>query len=297
MKREVEFVVPKRLDGCVLRDVMRREFGISAKQITRMKQHAGSICCNGEPVFVIHRVNTGDRLKLVLEENAKSETIVPTHGEITVRFENQDILVVEKPAGLAVHPAPGDREKTLANYVVWHYQNLGEQIVYRPVNRLDRGTSGLMVIAKNAYSHTALVRDLHTDAFVREYFAVVHGLLPQTEGTVNAPIARAKGSVLRREVSQNGAAAITHYRVEKTVDNLSLVRLRLDTGRTHQIRVHMAYLGCPLVGDFLYGTESDQIGRCALHSTRIALTLPLSDERIDLTSDLPNDMKKLLERE
>lgn len=297
MKREIEFVVPARLDGCVLRDVLRRELGFSAKQLTRMKQHEGAICCNSVPVYVIHRVHTGDRLHLILEEDMASETIVPKQGKLDIRFENQDVLILEKPAGLAVHPAPGDRENTLGNFVVWHYQSQGESIVYRPVNRLDRGTSGLMVIAKNAHSHAALAQQLHSETFVREYLAVVEGSLTDAEGIVSAPIARVEGSVLRREVSSHGAKAVTHYHVEKTVNGRSLVRLRLETGRTHQIRVHMSYLGCPLVGDFLYGKESNEISRCALHSARLILQLPFSNECVELESPLPSDMRKLLKEE
>lgn len=296
MRRELEFTVPSRLDGCFLRDVMKRELGISSKQITRMKQREGAILCNGVPVYVIHRVCTGDNLRFLIEDNAGADGIVATQGEVDIRFENSDILIVEKPAGLAVHPAPGDREHTLGNFVVWHYGQLGEQFTYRPVNRLDRGTSGLMVIAKNAYAHASLAREMHTMRFEREYLAVTEGIPSQTKGTVCAPIARAEGSTIRREVSSIGADAVTHYRVEKTAGGRALVRLRLETGRTHQIRVHMAYLGCPLVGDFLYGKESQEIPRCALHSAKLKLILPLSGETVELESELPQDMANLLKR-
>ncbi len=297
MKRELEYTVPARLDGCVLRDVMKRELGFSSKQISRMKKREGAICQNGESVYVISKVKTGDVLRFVLEEDSEHESIVPSTGEFPIRFENSDVLVVDKPAGLAVHPAPGDREQTLGNFVVGHYLALGESIVYRPVNRLDRGTSGLMVIAKNAYSHALLARQMHSDAFVREYLAVTEGCPSPQEGTIVAPISREEGSVLRRTVSPDGAEAITHYHVENSENGRSLVRLRLDTGRTHQIRVHMAHIGCPLVGDFLYGQESEEIPRCALHSAYLSFCLPFSGERIELTSPIPDDMKQLLERE
>jgi len=297
MKREFEYTVPEHLDRCVLRDVMKRELGFSSKQITRMKQKIGAISQNGEPVYVIARVKTGDVLRFVLEEDQERNSIVASEGEFSIRFENSDVLVVDKPAGLAVHPAPGDREQTLGNFVVGYFRSRGEQIVYRPVNRLDRGTSGLMVIAKNAYSHAFLAQQLHSDAFVREYLAITEGCPVPPEGTVNAPIARENGSVLKRAVSQDGAEAVTHYCVEQIGDPYSLVRLRLDTGRTHQIRVHMAHLECPLVGDFLYGHESNEISRCALHSAYLAFRLPFSEERIELISPLPEDMRKLLERE
>ena len=296
MKREYEYTVPERLDGCVLRDVMKRELGFSSKQIIRMKKQDGAICQNGTSVYVIERVKTGDILHFVLEEDPEHESIVPSKGEFSICFENSDVLVVDKPAGLAVHPAPGDRKHTLGNYVVGYYQARGEQIVYRPVNRLDRGTSGLMVIAKNAYSHAALANQLHSDAFVREYLALCEGVPNPRQGTVEAPIAREEKSVLRRMVAQDGAKAITHYRLEVENNGRSLVRLHLETGRTHQIRVHMSHIGCPLIGDFLYGQESEEISRCALHSAYLSFCLPFSGERIELISPLPDDMKKLLER-
>lgn len=296
MKRELQFVVPPRLDGSLLRDVMKRELGISSKQITRMKQNTGAILCNGQPVCVIHRVCTGDDLRFFIEDDPMPEGIVATKGEVDIRFENSDILIVEKPAGLAVHPAPGDRENTLGNFVVWHYKQQGEQFTYRPVNRLDRGTSGLMVVAKNAYAHAALAREMHTARFVREYLAVTAGVPSQSDGTIRAPIARAEGSTIRREVSLTGADAVTHYRVETVSRGRALVRLRLETGRTHQIRVHMAHLGCPLVGDFLYGQESGEISRCALHSAKLKLILPVTGETVELESGLPQDMANLLKR-
>ncbi|MBE6915939.1 MAG: RluA family pseudouridine synthase [Ruminococcaceae bacterium] len=296
MKRELTFVVPSRLDGALLRDVMKREIGISSKQLARMKQHTGAILCNGEPVYVIHRVCTGDELRFLIEDDSEADGIVATQGEVDIRFENSDILIVEKPAGLAVHPAPGDREHTLGNFVVWHYEQLGEQFTYRPVNRLDRGTSGLMVIAKNAYAHASLAREMHTARFEREYLAVTEGVPIQIEGTVCAPIARAEGSTIRREVSKSGADAVTHYRVEETFGGRALVRLRLETGRTHQIRVHMAHLSCPLVGDFLYGQESEEIPRCALHSAKLKLILPVTGDTLEVESDLPQDMANLLKR-
>lgn len=294
MTREILYTVPERLDGHLLRDLMKRELGFSAKQITRMKQCPGAIQCNGNYVYVIHRVQTGDRLRFLLEDVVKTQSIIPTQGTVDIRFENQDLLVVHKPAGLAVHPAPGDRENTLGNYVVWHYRTLGEEFVYRPVNRLDRGTSGLMIIAKNAYTHAALAREMHSTRFLREYLAVTEGTPKDAAGTVDAPIARAENSVLRREVAEHGAKAVTHYRVEKVANGRSLVRLTLETGRTHQIRVHMAHMGCPLVGDFLYGKESNEISRAALHSAKLQFYLPNSDTLVALESPLPSDMEKLL---
>lgn len=297
MSRELTYTVPERLDGCLLRDLMKRELGFSVKQITRMKQNPGAIQCNETPVYVIHQVKTGDFLRFLLEDVAKSQRIVPTQGEIDIRFENQDLLVVHKPAGLAVHPAPGDRENTLGNFVAWHYRAEREAFVYRPVNRLDRGTSGLMVIAKNAYTHAALAREMHSALFLREYLAVAEGIPDVAEGTIDAPIARAEGSVLKREVAEHGAKAVTHYRVEKVVNGRSLVRLTLETGRTHQIRVHMAHIGCPLVGDFLYGEESNEISRAALHSAKLQFCPPNSDTFLTLEAPIPSDMEKLLKKD
>ena len=282
-------------EGRLLRDLLRRELNISAKLLARIKRIPNGILCNHQPVFVNMRVHAGDELQIVLEqENGGERKLIPTPGELLICYEDADILVVDKPAGLPVHPGIGNRTHSLGNIVIWHYAQRGEPFVYRPVNRLDSGTSGIMVIAKNSYSHTALTQQLHTGDFTREYLAIVHGAVEADTGTIWGPIQRREGSVLAREVHPEGARACTHFHVIERLDRWSLIRLRLETGRTHQIRVHMAWIGHPLAGDFLYGVEEPEyIARCALHSAALELKLPLTHERLHLEASAPEDMEKL----
>ena len=292
MRREISYVVPPERDGVLLRDILRREIKISAALLRRMKQSETAILKNGIPAFVTVPVKTGDVLSLILEEEEESVGVVPTQGELDIYFENEDVLVVSKPGDMSVHPSHGHFTTSLANIVVYHYNQLGRKFVFRPVNRLDRGTSGLMAIAKNAYAHAFFTEKIKDGSFVREYVAICEGIPNDRIGTIDAPIARRDGSTIEREVSENGKRAVTHYEVLETRGNRSLVKLCLETGRTHQIRVHMAHIGCPLVGDFLYGAELSDFPRVALHSVSLKTPLPFSDQVISLCSELPDDMRK-----
>lgn len=290
MRREVEYVVPENRDGVLLREILRREVGISAGLLRRMKQMEGSILKNDVPAFVTVPVKAGDVLKLVLEEERGSDGVVPTEGTLDIYYENEDVLVVSKPGDMSVHPSHGHFTTSLANIVVYHYNSLGHQFVFRPVNRLDRGTSGLMAIAKNAYAHAFFTDMMKEGRFTREYLAICEGVPFEARGTINAPIARREGSAIEREVSSDGKRAITHYEVLEVYKGRALVKLRLETGRTHQIRVHMAHIGCPLVGDFLYGAEEGDFSRVALHSATLKTPLPFCNKTIELKSDMPQDM-------
>ncbi len=215
--------------------------------------------------------------------------------ELDIRFEDEHLLVLNKPAPLAVIPSSlSPVEATLANGLA-HY--LGPGFSFHPVNRLDRGTTGLMAVAKNGYVHDRLRRQLHTDAFRREYLAVCVGTPDPPEGRVDLPIARAPGSALKRQVDPAGKPAATNYRVLEIRSPFSLVALTPRTGRTHQIRVHMAALGCPLAGDWLYGTEDrNLIARPALHAARLELLHPVTGQALSLSAPPPADMTTLLER-
>lgn len=296
MRRLYRYIVKETQDRMILRDILRRELHISASLLKRMKLREGAILLNGMSSFVNVSVHAGDIIEVQLEdENRLSENVVPTKGALDIRFENEDVLVVSKPGNMPVHPSQGNYENSLGNIVVWHYGEQGERIVYRPVNRLDRGTSGLMVIAKNAYAHAFLGEQLHSECFLREYLAVVHGEMRLGCGMVDAPITRKEGSTIERMVDVNGKRAVTHFNVLENVNGFSLVRLRLETGRTHQIRVHMAYIGHPLVGDFLYGDEKGELlGRTALHSAYIRFVLPFDGKTVELKDPLPQELGELI---
>lgn len=296
MERIVERRITAEEDGRLLRDILRHGMGISAKLLSRIKQMPDGIMLNGERVFVNVRVSAGDFLRVVLEKDDSQCMLIPQPGEVDIRYEDEDFLVINKPAGMPVQPAIGSNIGSLGNIVVWHYAERGERMVFRPVNRLDSGTSGVMVVAKNSRAHSALVEKLHTGEFEREYLAVVHGV-PDENGTVDAPIERQDGSVIKRCVRPDGKPAVTHYRVESSSDEFSLVRLKLESGRTHQIRVHMSYIGHSLVGDFLYGKEEPElISRCALHSERLSFKHPFCEKTIFVQAELPQDMQNLIQK-
>ena len=291
----LELVVTAEQDGRDVRSLLRRELGLSAALIGRLKRTESGLTLNGTRVFTSAVVRTGDRLAVDLGAAERPMVVEPVPMELDISYEDEHLLVINKRAPLAVIPsslAPG--EPTLANGLA-HYLRPG--FSFHPVNRLDRGTTGLMVAAKNSWVHDRLRRQLHGGTFSRGYLAVCVGAPEPAAGSVELPIGRAPGSAIRRRVDPAGQPARTDYRLAERRGALSLVELTPRTGRTHQIRVHMAALGCPLAGDWLYGTEDRAlIGRPALHAGRLELEHPLTGRPLAFTAPLPADMKKLLER-
>ncbi len=277
--------------------LLRRELNCSAAVVRTAKKYPDGILLDGVPVTTAGLARPGQVLSILISDREDGD-LAPSEGPVDVVYQDGDLLVLNKAAGVAVHPSPGHHADTLGNFLTDYYKKQGIPFVFRPVNRLDRGTSGLMAAARHAHAQELLKGQLHTGSFRRVYLAVCQGVPDREEGTVEEPIGRADGSVLRRQVRAGGARAVTHYRVLSARGGRSLVRLELETGRTHQIRVHMAWLGCPLVGDFLYGVEDKAlIGRTALHSWQLSVTQPLTGERLEWTAPLPEDMARLLEWE
>jgi len=219
--------------------------------------------------------------------------MTPYGVPLNVVYRDEDVLVVDKPAPLPSIRSVHQDEKTLEN-AVYAYFGCPEGYVYRPVSRLDKGTSGLMPIALNAYAHDRMQRALHTQDYVREYLAVTEGAPGEDAGVIDLPIGMENG--VKRRIDPDGKRAVTHYRVLKRFENgRALIRLRLETGRTHQIRVHLSAQGCPIVGDFLYGTETDELpGRFALHAAYLEFVHPVTGERLTFESDLPAALAALL---
>ena len=216
-------------------------------------------------------------------------------GPLDIVYEDPDIIVLNKAAGVLVHPGHGHFDDTLGNFLMYYYKNTGEESDFHPVHRLDKGTSGLVVVAKHPHAQEKLKNQLHTGDFRRVYLAICDGTPPEASGTVDAPIGPVEGSPTAREVRPDGRPARTRYRVLRTWGPRSLVELELETGRTHQIRVHMAHIGCPLTGDFLYGRSNPAlIARPALHSARLKLTHPITRERLCFSAPLPADMAALI---
>lgn len=290
-ERRVEYTVkePQKVDT-----LLRQVLNCSSAVIRAAKQYPDGLLLDGVHATTAQTAQPGQVLS-ILVANREDGDLIASEGPVNIVYEDDDILVVNKAARVAVHPGPGHRDDTLGNFLTDYYKKRGIPFVYRPAHRLDRNTSGLMVVARHAHAQELLKGQLHTGNFRRVYLAVCRGVPEREEGVIDQPIGRADGSVLKREVRPDGARALTRYRVISVCGDRSLVRLELETGRTHQIRVHMAWLGHPLVGDFLYGEEDKSlIGRTALHSWRMGLIQPLTGEKLELTAPVPEDMERLV---
>ena len=263
--------------------------GYSRHIRTWLKQHSGSVRLNDKEALFYFPLKTGDLLEITLEEEQPSENIIPVCLPLHIIYEDEDLMVIDKPADMPVHPSIGNYENTLANGIAWYFAEKGEDFVYRCINRLDRDTTGALILAKNPLSAAILSVQMKKRQILRTYLALVDGLLPDS-GTINAPIARMEGSVITREVNfETGESAITHYERLAAGKEYSLAELHLETGRTHQIRVHMKYIGHPLPGDYLYNPDYRRINRQPLHSYQLEFTHPITGKVMLFTAPLPID--------
>lgn len=271
-----------------LKTYVRTYAAISLTQWRKIKNQ-GSIQCNRQPAFPYTLVQNGDVITLSWPLTSPLEAV---SGDIAIIYEDEDLLILNKPAGLLVHPTALDRTVSLANFVMHYYQKTGQACQFHPIHRLDRNTSGLLAIAKQPrIQHLLAVKqlqDLH-----RNYLAIVSGHLEEPCGIINQPIARKPGSIIERIVSPDGQPAETHYETQKVYANASQLKLTLQTGRTHQIRVHMSSIGHPLLGDDLYGGATDLLERQALHACQLSLIHPLTHKHYCWEAPLPDDLLAL----
>jgi len=281
--------------GRQVRSLLKYEMGLSSTCINRLKRAEGGIEVNGERVFVNAVLSTGDILAVDLNAAERPTDVKPMEMPLDIVFEDEHLLVINKSAPLAVIPSSlTPDEPTLANGLA-HY--LGADFTFHPVNRLDRSTTGLMVVAKNSFVHSQLQQRLHSGAFTRRYLAICEGVPLPESGEITLPIGRKEGSAVERCIDPCGQEAHSSYRVLEHSERFSFVELTPQTGRTHQLRVHMAAIGHPLEGDWLYGTEDHElIPRPALHAAFLSVQHPVTGKTIELTAPLPADMKRLLER-
>ena len=291
--RRLEHIVTPEEEGRRTDAVLRGALRLSGSVIKHVKHLPNGILLDGTPVWPSYPVRAGQTLS-VLVGDLESSGAAPRPGPVDIVYEDEDLVILNKPAGLPTHPGPTEIYNTLGNYLSYYYQEKGIPFVFRPVNRLDAHTSGLMAVARHAHAHTLLKEQRHTPSFLRRYLAVCDGGPVPAQGNINAPLGRDETSYLKRMVRPDGAESRTRYRVLEEREGRALVELELETGRTHQIRVHMAHMGCPLTGDFLYGKEDKAvIGRTALHSHLLALDHPITGERLCFTAPLPEDMARL----
>ena len=289
--RVISHKVNEADEGRGVAAILRGELSLSNGLIARLKREGG-IFLNGENAKTNMRVHAGDTVSAAVGESPNEENRAPL--PFPILFEDEDILIIDKPAGAAVHGSRYDDNVLSVEDAVNAY--FGKVGLFHPVNRLDRGTTGAMTIAKNGYMHEKLAEKLHTNEFERVYIGICEGAFEVKRGRIELPIARVEFSAIKREVNESGSKAITNYRVISENNGRSAVEFRLETGRTHQIRVHTSAIGHPLVGDFLYGTENKSlIDRPALHSWKLAFVHPLTMEEIEVEAPLPDDMRRLTE--
>lgn len=284
--RELQFTIPEAYDGVRLKGFLRRYCGISARLLTALKKEPHGILVNDKHAIVLETLHTGDVVTLRLPEDKKE--LPPVEIPLRLIYEDADLLVVDKPAGMPVHPSPGHDCDSLANAVTAYFQGKGEQVSIRPVYRLDKDTTGVMLLAKNAFAAARLAKGVH-----KGYLAVCEGVL-QGSGTETGPIGLCPGHSIQRAVIPDGVPAVTHWKAVSDNGAYTLLRVQIETGRTHQIRVHMAHLHHPLAGDDMYGGGLEQICRQALHCAEIAFCHPVTGERYSLFAPLPEDMGRLL---
>lgn len=278
--RTIDFVITDENAGKTIKEFLRA-FGVSGSLLKKLKNTENGICKNGAPARTIDTVFCGDRLQINIEDSGKA----PESADIKINllYEDEDLIAAEKPAFMPVHESRNHRGDTLSNAVA---DICGG--AFRAIYRLDRDTSGIILIAKNEFAAAKLAGRVRKD-----YYAVVCGKI-EGSGVIDAPIKRERESIIKRCVAPDGESAVTHYTALKHSEKYTLVKLKLETGRTHQIRVHFAHIGYPLAGDTLYGGSTEEISRQALHCRDIYFSHPVSEDEIHIFCEMPQDMKKLI---
>ncbi len=277
-----------------LKEVLKAHFKISDRLLLKLKKNK-KILLNSEITYMHHSIKVNDIIDVFLDLDEDNSNIAPTKMNLDIIYEDEAYIVVNKQAGIPVHPSMDHYEDSLSNGLKYYFDEIGLKKKIRPVNRLDRNTSGLVIFAKNEYIQEQLIEQMKNNVFYKEYIAICEGKFENPKGIINAPIVRKENSIIERCVSVNGDIAITEYEVlnYNSKENYSVVKCILKTGRTHQIRVHMSYIGHPLLGDTLYGHESDKIDRQALHSYKMSFVHPIEQKEVTYIATFPNDIQNI----
>lgn len=316
---KLSYIVPERSKYQTIKEVLKVEFSMSDRLLLKLKKMQ-KITLNHKVVYVHHPIKEGDFIECDLNYEEDNSNIIPTSMPLSILYEDDCYLVINKPAGMPVHPSCDHFTDSLSNSIRYYFDQIGLNKKIRPVNRLDKDTTGLVIFAKNEYIQECLIRQMQSKDFIKKYIAIVAGHLNQKEGIICKPIARKEGSIIERCINENGEIAITHYHVlspnqnnliknELNLQNISnnspnetlnfnnnfeVIECTLETGRTHQIRVHLAYLGHPILSDTLYGTTSPLISRQALHCHYMTFIHPITRKKVEYQSYLPQDFNFLL---
>lgn len=295
MNRTISYTMPSSYEGHKISEYLHNR-GYSNPNLCTLRHTEGAILLNGQTVFMNTRLKEGDVITVNICETEVSEKIPPVDLPFPIIYEDEDLVVVNKPSDMPIHPSMKNYYNTLGNAAAWYFAQQGKPFVYRCVNRLDRDTTGLTIIAKHMVSCSILYDAVADRRIERTYFAIVEGEDLQDEGTIDLPLGRAAESVVERTVDfEHGDRAVTHYHVEKRGSGLSLVTLYLETGRTHQIRVHMKAIGHPLIGDWLYNPQDTHMTRQALHAGVLTFPHPMTGELLTFRAPIPEDMQKIID--
>lgn len=295
MDRIIDYNIDSADDGLRVEQFLRRR-GYSAQNLTEIKRMPKSILVNGVHYYMRQRLAAGDHLLVHIQETACSENIPPVRLPLNILYEDEDLVVINKPAGMPIHPSLNNYTNSIANALAWYYQEQGKPFIFRCCNRLDRDTSGITIVAKHLVSGNILSEMVRRHEIHREYLAITRGSVIPDAGTITAPLARKPGTIIERTIDfEHGETAVTHYKVISEQNGHSLISLRLETGRTHQIRIHMKHLGYPLIGDYLYNPDMEYIQRQALHSHRLCLSHPITGDPMEFTAPMPEDMLRVIQ--
>lgn len=295
MERTLRYTVGQGEAGCSVAGFLKRK-GYSGSCLAELKKAPKSVLVNGKPEYLVFWLQEGDTLCVHITETISSPKIIPIKLPLTIVYEDEDLLVINKQAGMPIHPSMNNYTNSLANAVAWYFYRQNCPFVFRCINRLDHNTSGLTVIAKHMVSGSILSAMIKRREIRREYLAITRSPVLPSCGTIDAPLGRKPGTIIERTIDfENGESAVTHYETIAEKNGHSLLRLWLETGRTHQIRIHMKYAGFPLVGDTLYNPDTEYISRQALHAARLVFAHPITGKRMEFSLPLPDDMRRVLE--
>ncbi|MGE7633415.1 RluA family pseudouridine synthase [Bacillus paramycoides] len=289
----LKWTIQSVAEGILVREFLKTK-GISKAALTDIKFHGGAIEVNGEHASVRHKLQAGEELQVFFPVEERSEGMIAENIPLCIVYEDDAVLVMNKEAYMSTIPSREHPSGSVANALLYHYDKQHLASTVHIVTRLDRDTSGLMLIAKNRFVHHLLSKQHQQKGVKRTYEAIVHGMILEEVGTIDAPIGRKADSIIERTVCEDGQRAVTHFKVRESFPNKTRVALELETGRTHQIRVHMAHIGHPLLGDDLYGGQRDVMKRQALHSTSLTFYHPILEKEMTFTSSIPDDMQHAL---
>lgn len=276
-----------------VKELLKLKFQISDRLLVKLKKNK-KIWLNSTPTFVDSRLKPFDIVEILIDFEEKSENIIPTQIDLNIIYEDEYYIVINKPSGIAIHPSILHYTDSLANGVKFYFEQKNIKKKIRPINRLDKDTSGIVIFAKNEYIQEFLVKEMKKKTFFKEYIAVCEGIFESKIGTINLPIGRKENSIIERCVCSDGDIAITHYNVLKSLKNTSVVHVTLETGRTHQIRVHLSNIGHPILGDTLYGNPSSVINRQALHAYKVKFIHPITGLNVEYIATIPSDIKSII---